>query len=124
MNDIDRLIQEILNGIEAGKNCDFFLPYINHLSQKTQFIASKINNEYLYRIRKENGALFVNTGQLKYPPHLKSQKGRLNQQGESIVYMSLGEIAPLAELDISYYEVHCLIKIQYIKKIYSFIMLA
>ena len=116
MNDIDSLIQEILNGIETGGSPDLFLPYIKQLSQKTQFIASSIHNEYMYRVRREDGTLFNHTDKLKYPPPQKSKKGRLNQEGESIAYMSLGEITPLVELDISYYEVHCLIKIQYVKK--------
>lgn len=116
MNDIDNLILRIKKGIDKNKNFVYFLPYIRKLSQKTKFIGSKLNNIYMYRIRRENGSLFTHTDKLKAPPPQYTNKGRLNEKGESITYMSLGELAPIAELDIRYYEIFCLVKIHYIKR--------
>lgn len=106
----------IEDGVKSGKDFSYFLPYYQALSQRTLFIGSTLENEWFYRGRIASNRLFTHIDELKYPPKEFARKGRLNDNGEQMAYLSLSEIAPLVELDINYYQLYCMIKIKHIIK--------
>lgn len=102
--------------IASGENIETFEQQFKTLSIKTPFVGMTIFNDFFFRVRKDEGEVFDHVSKMKYPPILHAKKGRLNDTGESIAYLSSGELAPLAEMDIGYYELYCSAKIQYFKK--------
>ena len=115
-NDHRKIFKIIEGGIEEGQDISFFLPHYKIISQKTTFIASTLLNDWFFRARIATNKLFEHTDELKYPPKEFALKGRLNDQGEQITYLSTGEIAPIAELDLNYYQLFCMIKIKHVIK--------
>lgn len=102
--------------IEEGEGIDAFDKYYKILSVKTPFPAMKITNENLFRARKDEGKIIDNISQIRYPPVEFAVKGRLNDKGESMTYLSTSQIGTLAEINVGYYEVYCTANIQYLKK--------
>lgn len=115
-DDIHKIFKIIEDGIEEEQEISFFIPYYKVLSQKTAFIASTLVNDWFYRARIATNKLFDHIDELKYPRKEFAKKGRLNDDSEQITYLSLGEIAPIAELDINYYQPYCMIKIKHVIK--------
>jgi|GEM_PF-835583 len=113
---INDIFKKINNGIRDGKDIEYFVPYYKVLSEKTIFPASTLTNEWFYRARLATDKLFTNINELKYPPRDFAIKGRLNDTGEQVAYLSAGQIGPLAELDINFYQLFCLAKIKYFEK--------
>lgn len=116
MNTISETIEKMNSMIESGEEIETFEKYFKILSMKAPFPATTILNEYFYRVRKDEGEFIDHVSKIKYPPEKYAKKGRLNDNGESLAYLSSGEISPLVEIDIGYYQVYCYAKIQYIKK--------
>lgn len=111
---IDTILKRIEIGIKEGKEISYFQPYYKILSPKTLFIGSTILNEWFYRARLLTDKLFEHVNELKYPPKEFAVKGRLNDDGEQITYLSTGEVAPILELDIGYYQPFCMVKIRHV----------
>jgi hypothetical protein len=116
MENISETIEKIYAMIESGENIEAFDLHFKTLSIKAPFIGMEILNEFLFRARKDEGEIIDHIAKMKYPPVEYAKKGRLNDNGESIAYLSSGELAPLAEINIGYYELYCNAKIQYFKK--------
>lgn len=116
MANVSSTIEKIYAMIDSGESIEAFDSHLKALSIKNPFIGMKILNEFLFRARKDEGEIIDHISKIKYPPVQYAKKGRLNDNGESIAYMSSGELAPLAELDIGYYDLYCNAKIQYLKK--------
>ena len=113
---IDDSITAIQKGIKEQKDISFFTPFYEQLSFQTNFIGSFLQNDLFYRGRLATDRLFEHINELKYPPAEYASKGRLNDSGEQIAYMSLGELGPMVELDIGYYQLFCMVKIRHLIK--------
>lgn len=116
MNRIAETIDKIYAMIESGEGIEAFDTHFKTLSSQTSLIGITVSNEFLFRARKDEGEVIDHVSKIKYPPAQYAKKGRLNDDGESLAYLSSGEIAPIAEIDIGYYELYCNAKIQYLKK--------
>jgi len=102
--------------IEKNASIDAFTPHFKQLTQLCHFSATSLLNEYFYRARKDNGTLIDNVSKMKYPPAEFAGKGRLNDKGESVTYLSSSELTTIAELDVGYFDIYCVAKIAYLKK--------
>jgi hypothetical protein len=113
---VEDIIDRITYGIKESKEISYFTPLYKILSQRTAFLAGPIENKYMYRARLLTSGLFVHENELKYPPREFTIKGRLNDNNEQVVYMSIDELAPICELDIGYYKIYCIAKIRHVNK--------
>jgi len=81
-----------------------YLPILKLMFTKMPLHGTTIKNDFIYHARMNlNGKLFDNLGELKYP--LKEDikaKGRLNDIGENILYVALGELETLIEVAIQF----------------------
>lgn len=102
--------------IESGENIDAFDKYYKILSVKSPFVGMVIGNDNFFRVRKDEGEIIDNISKIRYPPVEFAIKGRLNDKGESVTYLSTSQIGSLAETNIGYYEIYCTANIQYLKK--------
>lgn len=113
---VNELIDNIIEGVNSKEEVDYFAKIFGEMLNCTSFDASTISNDFFYRVRPATDRLFESIAELKYPPSRNCKQGRLNYDGEAIMYMSVGEIAPLLEMGISYYDLFCQIKIKAIDK--------
>jgi hypothetical protein len=113
---VESKIRVINSLIEKNASIDAYTPHFKQLTQLCHFTATSILNEHFYRARKDNGILIDNVCKIKYPPPEFAGKGRLNDNGESVTYLSSSELTTIAELDIGYFDIYCVAKIAYLKK--------
>ncbi len=113
---VESKIRVINSLIEKNESIDAFTPHFKQLTQHCHFDATSILNEHFYRARKDNGILIDNICKMRYPPAEFAGKGRLNDIGESVTYLSSSELTTIAELDIGYFDIYCLAKVAYFKK--------
>ncbi|WP_336637958.1 hypothetical protein [Lysinibacillus fusiformis] len=113
---MEKFIEMIKYGIDNNKPIEYFYEIYNDSWHLVRWNAMSIENEKFYRARTLNKEdLFYNINELKYPPSsIVSEKGRLNDINESVAYLSTSELVPLVELDINYYQIYCLVEIEYI----------
>lgn len=113
---VESKIRVINSLIEKNSGIELFTPHFKQLSQLCHFQAISILSEHFYRARKDNGILIDNVSKMKYPPSEFASKGRLNDNGESVTYLSSSELTTIAELDIGYFDIYCAAKVAYVKK--------
>jgi hypothetical protein len=79
---------------------EFLLSLIRPLLTNVGLYGFELGNEKLYRARWNNKPrLFDHVDELKYPPPSSvTEKGRLNNVGESVLYAAVSELATIVEL--------------------------
>lgn len=113
---VESKMRVIRNLIENNASIEAFTPHFKQLTQLCHLPAMTIHNDYFFRARKDNGVLIDNVAKIKYPPPELACKGRLNDDGESVTYLSSSELTTIAELDVGYFDIYCVAKIAHINK--------
>lgn len=115
---IENAIEEIKLGIGNNEDIDYYKKIYASIWSLVRWNAVTLENELFYRGRLSlDNRLFTNISELKYPPSFAvKEKGRLNDIGQSIAYLSIASLSPLIELDIDFYQIFCMIEIEYILK--------
>lgn len=117
-DDMEKFIEMIKYGIDNNEPIEYFYEIYKDCWHLVRWNAMSLENEMFYRARTLNkDDLFHNINELKYPPSsIVLEKGRLNDINESVAYLSTSELVPIVELDIGYYQIYCLVEIEYIEK--------
>ena len=116
-------IKKIDYGIRNQLDVVYFINIYRKVFGLLHFSAFDTKHSSFYRARHtSNQELFKHVDELKYPPaNCVTERGRLNDIGESVAYMSAGQLAPIAEMDFDYYQFFCMAEIEYCKQdIYFF----
>lgn len=116
MDNISKLEQEIYTLIEKEAGVDAYEHLYKNLSKEAPLPAMRLTNKDFFRVRKDNGEIFTHISKIKYPPREFATKGRFNDIGQSIAYLSTNQIATLAEMNIGYYQIYCTANIKYIDR--------
>lgn len=115
------LIKKVYSGIQNQENVSYFEEIYFELFKRSNFPVRTLENQYFYRARPfdffNESELFSTKKDLQYPPISKCKKGRLNDIGEQLTYLSNSELGTIIELkDINYSDIFCIAKIECIQK--------
>jgi hypothetical protein len=111
-------IKKIEYGIKAKMDVLYFVNIYSEAFKLLFHTAFSTEQTLFYRARPaDDSRLFKNISELKYPPSDKViMRGRFNDVGESVAYMSANFLTPLAELGFDYYQMFCMAEVEYCVK--------
>lgn len=114
---VELLQDKILEGIKKNLGISYFTKLFEEYSKSRKFPCVDLKNDNFSRSRRYvDGSLFSHIDELKYPPKHLAKKGRLNDNGQQIAYLSAGIITNIVELNLGFYEIFCNIDIKCIDK--------
>lgn len=99
-------VEDIRSAIGRNENPEFFIELFNKLMTGMIFSFMNISQSEFFRGRLfSRDELLSKECDLKYPPLEFAKKGRLNNDGESIAYLSNQIYGPIIEIDIDFYQI-------------------